>query len=64
MSNNIRSDVKRGKSESRWRITEPRAGRQLWGWIKDKSFQTNVITLNRITRLLTRNALEVIYGFY
>ena len=37
--------------------------RQLWGWIKDKSFQTNVITLlNRITRLMDEgNALEVIY---
>lgn len=37
--------------------------RQLWGWIKDKSFQTNVITLlNRIMRLMDEgNALEVIY---
>lgn len=37
--------------------------RQLWGWIKDKSFRTNVITLlNHITRLMDEgNALEVIY---
>lgn len=37
--------------------------RQLWGWIKDKSFQTNAITLlNRITRLMDEgNALKVIY---
>lgn len=52
--------------EKNWEYVEDngvKSRKQLWGWIKDKSFQTNVITLlNRITRLMDEgNALEVIY---
>ena len=52
--------------EKNWEYVEDNGvknRKQLWGWIKDKSFQTNVITLlNRIMRLMDEgNALEVIY---